>query len=171
MKKRFKWLSVLSLITLTASFRLESSVKPLRVEGLSTMSISNFDKSDSEVNSYYQGVGGYQGEELKSRLHDIIKDHTAYTYSEDVDIMKITDRDWALSPLSPTQLANWNPSVDTGIGDPYLKLLYGGNYNGTASAIKWSDNHTLLYGIKSTFGQSPTAISIRTPRLEPIFTT
>jgi len=154
MKKRINCLLVLSIITLTISFELENSVAPLQVEGLSTMSISTSDKSDSEVNAYYQGVSGYKGEELKAHLYSIIKDHTAYTYSEDVDIMKITDRDWTLSPLNSTQLAAWNPSIDTGIGDPYLKLLYGGNYNGTTSAVKWSDNHTTVWNKEHIWAKS-----------------
>jgi endonuclease I len=42
---------------------------------------------------YYDGTAGLAGEELKSALHDIIKDHTQYSYDALKEILKNTDED------------------------------------------------------------------------------
>lgn len=48
--------------------------------------------SFSQLN-YYQDANGKNGEALKSALHEIIKGHTEYTYSQLWELMKSTDED------------------------------------------------------------------------------
>lgn len=148
-KKLFLTLSLTSL--LASGLNYQNIVVP--VEAL-TNNVNITDVTDSNVNKYYQGVAGLQGESLQSALHKIIKDHTAFTYSETVNIMKITDRDWELSPLSNAQLKNYPFTTHTGIGDPYLKLLYGTNYNGTTNAVKWSEDHVKIWNKEHTWAKS-----------------
>jgi len=130
------------------------SASPVSVNALSTMSIDISDESDSAVNAYYSGVEGLQGEALKSALHNIIDDHSTLSYDDDVDAVKITDRDWTLSPMTSTELAAWTPSNDLGSGDPYLNLMYGANYNGTANAVKWSEDHTTIWNKEHIWAKS-----------------
>lgn len=42
---------------------------------------------------YYDGVDGKDGEQLKTALHDIIKDHTVYSYYASKFIFKLSDAD------------------------------------------------------------------------------
>lgn len=127
----------------------------LNVEAaIDVRSIDTTNLSDTQLTTYYSSAANLRGEQLQSALHDIIKGHTSFRYSDTKDIMKITDRDWVLSPLTEAELANYNFNNHTGIGDPYLKLLYGGNYNGTEHAVKWSENHVLIWNKEHTWAKS-----------------
>ncbi|GJP59921.1 hypothetical protein CLOP_g21050 [Closterium sp. NIES-67] len=44
-----------------------------------------------DVEQYYAGTQGLKGEALKAKLHDIIKGHKVYTYTEAWDALKILD--------------------------------------------------------------------------------
>lgn len=148
-KKLFLTLSLSSLLVSGINYQN-------KLENVSalTSNVDISDLNDTNINKYYQGVAGLQGKSLQSALHNIIKDHTAFTYSETVNIMKITDRDWDLSPLSNAQLKNYPFTTHTGIGDPYLKLLYGTNYNGTTNAVKWSEDHVKIWNKEHTWAKS-----------------
>lgn len=151
--KRKKFLIVASLFFLISS--AGAPINATRVHGLSGITHLNLgDLTDESVNEYYKGVEGLKGEALQSKLHEIIRDHTSFTYAKTVDIMKITDRDWTLSPLSNEELVNYPFEVDEGIGDPYLRLLYGEQYNGTENAVKWSENHTTIWNKEHTWAKS-----------------
>lgn len=104
--KRKKFLIVASLFFLISS--AGAPINATRVHGLSGITHLNLgDLTDESVNEYYKGVEGLKGEALQSKLHEIICDHTSFTYAKTVDIMKITDRDWTLSPLSNEELVNY----------------------------------------------------------------
>jgi len=48
---------------------------------------------NSQQTGYYNGTDGKQGDELKSALHDVIKDHVPYTYFSTKYIFSVTDVD------------------------------------------------------------------------------
>lgn len=77
----------------------------------------------SEVSAYYAGVDfDLSGDQLKSALYNKIKAHTTHGYSSLNNIMKITDRDWNLSP-------------DRSDSNPYMVLIYG-TYNFKTGSAK-----------------------------------
>ena len=121
---------------------------------VSVSKINISDVNDAALGTYYSSVQGLSGNDLQSALHNVINNHTAYSYSDTVNIMKITDRDWTKSPLSDTELINYPFTTHTGIGDPYLKLLYGTNYNGTSNAVKWSEDHVKIWNKEHTWAKS-----------------
>ena len=47
----------------------------------------------SQQTGYYNGTDGKSGEELKTALNDIIKDHTQYLYYFSKEIFKLSDAD------------------------------------------------------------------------------
>lgn len=84
------------------------------------------DLDDTQVNSYYSGVSGKIGDQLISTLNTIIDEHREYNYDSTTDryAYKIMDRNWELSPLTPSQLANFSYSSD----NPRIRKFYA-NYN------------------------------------------
>ena len=47
--------------------------------------------SISQTVDYYQSCFGLSGEELKSELHELISDHTSYSYTTTKDILRESD--------------------------------------------------------------------------------
>ncbi len=79
--------------------------------------------------NYYSQKGLFsnvKGDELLSKLNNVIKGHTEYDYESTSDrlIYKIIDRNWSLSPLTESQLNNFNYDSD----NPYIVKLYA-DYN------------------------------------------
>ena len=104
---------------------------------LSTLLFSTFvlSNSNKEViateaaapSNYYSSItSNMKGDTLKVALYNIIKGHDKYGYNGLEIAMKVTDRDYTLSPIG------------TDDDDPYVRLLYA-DYNGSKStAKKWS---------------------------------
>lgn len=94
---------------------------------LSSFSLLHENKSSVEVNAdtdYYASIKStMKGDTLKSALYNIIKGHTKYGYDSLEEAMKITDRDYTLSPEGTDE------------EDPYMRLLYA-DYNGNISTAK-----------------------------------
>ena len=104
---------------------------------LSTLLFSTFvlSNSNKEVaiteaaapSNYYSSItSNMKGDTLKEALYNIIKNHDKQSYDGLEVAMKVTDRDYNLSPIG------------TDDADPYMYLLYA-DYNGSKStAQKWS---------------------------------
>ena len=86
--------------------------------------------SDAAIPSnYYASINSnMKGDTLKVALYNIIKGHTKIDYDSLEPAMKVTDRDYILSPLG------------TDDDNPYVVTLYA-DYNGSkTTAIKWGDS-------------------------------
>lgn len=106
---------------------------------LSTLLFSTFlfTNSNKEVSvteasapsNYYSSINSsMKGDTLKVALYNIIKNHTRIPYDSLEPAMKVTDRDYTLSPLG------------TDDDNPYIVTLYA-NYNGNKStAIRYGDS-------------------------------
>lgn len=104
---------------------------------LSTLLFSTFvlSNSNKEVtiteaaapSNYYSSItSNMKGDTLKVALYNIIKNHVKQSYDGLEVAMRVTDRDYNLSPIG------------TDDDDPYMYLLYA-DYNGNKStAQKWS---------------------------------
>ncbi len=79
--------------------------------------------------NYYSSItSSMKGDTLKVALYNIIKGHTKRSYDSLENDMKVTDRDYTLSPLG------------TDDDNPYMNLLYA-NYNFNASTARyWGDS-------------------------------
>ncbi len=107
---------------------------------LSTLLFSTFvlSNSNKEVtiteaaapSNYYSSItSNMKGDTLKVALYNIIKNHVKQSYDGLEVAMKVTDRDYNLSPIG------------TDDDDPYMYLMYA-DYNGSKStAQKWSKSH------------------------------
>lgn len=107
---------------------------------LSTLLFSTFVLSNSNKkvtiteaaapSNYYSSItSNMKGDTLKVALYNIIKNHDKQSYDGLEVAMKITDRDYNLSPIG------------TDDDDPYMYLMYA-DYNGSKStAQKWSKSH------------------------------
>ncbi|MFA5235739.1 MAG: endonuclease, partial [Bacilli bacterium] len=140
---------ILATLTATATITFFKNANDIReTNALSNRDIITANLTDAQVNAYYTGVSGLSGTALKTELNDIIKGHTSFSYdSETPYIMKITDRDWTLSPLGTT--TNYSFS-----DDPYMNLMYGG-YNGVeGTAYKWSADHSAIWNKEHTWAKS-----------------
>lgn len=85
----------------------------------------NFSDVDEEdIISYYDGVEGLKGEELKDELTQIIDTDYYITYSNLWNWMKITDRDWDISNEIKESTYNFNRDSSY-----YFRNLYA-TYNG-----------------------------------------
>ena len=47
----------------------------------------------AQPNDYYETCNGLEGEELKEQLHNIIKDHTSFSYTTTKSILREADED------------------------------------------------------------------------------
>ena len=47
----------------------------------------------AQPNDYYETCNGLGGEELKEQLHNIIKDHTSFSYTTTKSILRDSDED------------------------------------------------------------------------------
>lgn len=104
---------------------------------LSTLLFSTFVLSNSNKkvtiteaaapSNYYSSItSNMKGDTLKVALYNIIKNHDKQSYDGLEVAMKVTDRDYNLSPIG------------TDDNDPYMYLMYA-DYNGSKStAQKWS---------------------------------
>lgn len=146
--------SVLAFGILASSIAF-SPVETHAVGGISissSASINMNDLTDAQVNAYYAGVSGLSGSSLKTTLNGIIDDHYTYSYSQTPNIMRVTDRDWDLSPESAD--ANGYATVDLTADDPYMNLMYG-QYNGsTSTAYLWSADHSTIWNKEHTWAKS-----------------
>lgn len=107
---------------------------------LSTLLFSTFVLSNSNKkvtiteaaapSNYYSSItSNMKGDTLKVALYNIIKNHDKQSYDGLEVAMKVTDRDYNLSPIG------------TDDDDPYMYLMYA-DYNGSKStAQKWSKSH------------------------------
>ena len=98
----------------------------------STFVLSNSNKEvaiteASAPSNYYSSItSNMKGDTLKVALYNIIKNHDKQSYDGLEVAMKVTDRDYNLSPIG------------TDDDDPYMYLMYA-DYNGSKStAQKWS---------------------------------
>ena len=55
--------------------------------------ILSFVISNAQPNNYYESCSGLNGEELKNELHNIIKNHTSYSYTTTKSILRDSDED------------------------------------------------------------------------------
>ncbi|MFA5686706.1 MAG: endonuclease [Bacilli bacterium] len=101
----------------------------------SKINISDLD--DDEVNSYYAGVDGLFGDDLKETLNDIIKDHHEYDYNSASDrtAYKIMDRNWDFSPASEIDLEDYDYEND----NPYIRKLYADYNNDIETADRFKN--------------------------------
>ena len=127
MKKLFLALSLSTLLTSSLLFATRSKdVKAVN--------------ADSD---YYASINtSMKGDTLKVALYNIIKkDHVAYGYNTLEVAMKITDRDYTLSPLQENEPDDY---------DPYMRLLYA-DYNGNTSTAKTWKTSQGKYGVSSGY--------------------
>jgi len=119
----------LTLVVLGLLFAKPS--QPLDVSAVSPMptNVNVSINTDSQVNSYYSGVSGLSGNALLGALNQIIDGHNEYDYDSTTHrtIYKIIDRNWDLSPLTPSELANFDYAND----NPFIHKLYA-DYNDSA---------------------------------------
>ena len=119
---------------------------------LSTLLFSTFIFSNSQkeaatveasaTTNYYSTINtSMKGDTLKVALYNIIKGHTKYEYSSLEVAMKITDRDYTLSPLQENEPEDY---------DPYMKLLYA-DYNGDPSTAKTWKTSQGSYGVEKGY--------------------
>ncbi len=148
MHQKKPWMIALGTLTLSAMITfIAAASNPYEASAVSSRDIITANLTDAQVNAYYTGVSGLSGTALKTELNDIINGHTSFSYDDTPDIMKITDRDWTLSPLGTT--TNYSFS-----DDPYMNLMYGG-YNGvTSTAYKWSADHSTIWNKEHTWAKS-----------------
>ncbi|MFA5735653.1 MAG: endonuclease, partial [Bacilli bacterium] len=129
------------------TFSLLSSVnyrQPIHLEAaIPSSGINATNLTDIEVNAYYQqaNVDGLTGEALKSALHNLIDDHSTVSYDGLKTAMKITDRDWASSPLTSAELSTYTHN-----DDPNLDVFYSNSTikssNIGSSENTWNREHT-----------------------------
>jgi endonuclease I len=128
MKKKFIWL-------LFAVFVLSYNVDTLEFNQPLKIDDNNFgeaidlsDTLDADVITYYSGIDGQTGDELKSALNTIISSSTSsISDSKTWDWMKITDRDWSISDEVDPETYDFD--TDTNY---YYYNLYA-SYNGDVS--------------------------------------
>ena len=116
---------------------------------LSTLLVSSFllvpshkEAKVAKAADYYASItSNMQGQTLKVALYNIIKGHTKYGYNSLEVAMKITDRDYELSPLQPNESDDY---------DPYMRLLYA-DYNGDVSTAKTWKTSQGSYGVSSNY--------------------
>ena len=86
------------------------------------------DRTGVELASYYAGINGTRGDALLAALNTIIDDHNEYNYGSSVHrtIYKIIDRNWDLSPLTPTELESFDYAADD--ATTYIRKFYA-DYN------------------------------------------
>jgi len=156
MKRQVPWIIGLSFVLMVSG--ISASIfcyadRTVPSSALSTQIIDTTLETDGEVNAYYATVDGLTGASLQNGLNEIIKNASSMTYEETAYAMKITDRDWTLSPLSAAASANYD-LTNAGTDDPYMYLLYG-QYNGsTETAYKWSADHTFIWNKEHTWAKS-----------------
>lgn len=100
---------------LFSSFVLTTSQKEIKVS-----------EAITPTNYYNSITSSMKGDTLKVALYNIIKGHTKYPYGSLEVAMKVTDRDYTLSPLQENESEDY---------DPYMRLLYA-DYNGSTSTAK-----------------------------------
>ena len=136
--------------TLISSPQKAQALGGTAIASATSVNLNNL--SDTEVNAYYSGVSGLSGTELKTTLNGIIDNHYYYSYDKTPNIMRVTDRDWDLSPVTPD--ANGYATFNLLEDDPYMNLLYG-QYNGVAStAYLWSADHSTIWNKEHTWAKS-----------------
>lgn len=130
MKNKYKLTLASSFLLLTFAFSLSRPLNTVVKAVTLPTSINVSNLSDESISGYYAGVEGLKGTSLSQALHEKIKDHVEFDYESTTDryAYKIIDRNWDLSPLSPSQLANYNHATD----NPYIMKLYA-DYNLDAS--------------------------------------
>jgi len=143
---------LVGIIASTVSF---SPISAHAVGGISissSASINLNNLADAQVNAYYTGVSGLSGTSLKTSLNGIIDGQHTYSYSQTPDIMRVTDRDWGLSPETPD--TNGYATVNLTAANPYMNLMFG-QYNGSAStAYLWSADHSAIWNKEHTWAKS-----------------
>jgi len=87
---------------------------------------------------YYDNADGLSGEQLKTALHHIIKNHTEYSYSQTDEMMMETDED-------PN---NSNNVILLYKGTSQAKSTFGGNSNDWNREHVWAKSH-------GNFGETP----------------
>ena len=128
-----------------------ANVKPVNA----AISINVTDTSTADIRSYFSALNSLStvelsGANLLTSLKPILSNgHTTISYANVWGWGKITDRDWAQSPMTPTQLANYTLDSD----NPYVHLLYR-NDNGTSTAGHADDDHNLYINREHTWPQS-----------------
>ncbi len=117
------------------------SLSALLVSPLLLTNKSNEVKADAPSNYYASINSSMKGDDLKVALYNIIKGHTKYGYKTLEVAMKITDRDYTLSPLQDNEPDDY---------DPYMKLLYA-DYNGDPSTAKTWKTSQGSYGTTTNY--------------------
>lgn len=141
------------LVTVGFFVSLSAHFSVFKTQALSSQTIDTTLENDAEVNAYYAGVDGLTGASLQSGLYHIIKNATSMTYDETAYAMKITDRNWDLSPLSVGTQVLYDLSK-YGTDDPYLNLLYGTYNASSGTAYRWSADHATIWNKEHTWAKS-----------------
>ncbi len=96
----------------------------------------------AQPTGYYAGTEGKSGDELKTALHEIIKDHVAYSYFASKTIMKFSDAD----PENPGNVI----LVYTGRSQDANDYGSGGNQINREHV--WSKSHGNFEGVAPMYG-------------------
>lgn len=129
----------------------------VRVEPVNatTIAVNVTDTSTANVRSYYSALNSLStvqrsGTNLLTNLKPVLSSgHTDISYADVWLYGKITERDWAQSPMTTTQLASYTLGSD----NPYVHLLYR-NDNGTSTAAHADDTHGSIIDREHAWPQS-----------------
>jgi len=153
----YKKIKLFTLVVLLASLGVNNSknvATPVKAASPMPININMATTTKEELLSYYSTVEGKKGDELLGELYTIIKDHNEYDYESSTHryIFKIIDRNWELSPLTPTQLKYFDYAGDM----PYIRKLYA-DYNDditTADLFKNPDASRVSFDKEHIWAQS-----------------
>jgi len=152
-KIKSKFIMLLAVTMFTGSLNISKSYYPVKA-GPRPPNINMIMRNGTEILNYYNGINGLSGENFLAALNQKISGHTEYNYESDNDreVYKIIDRNWALSPLTPEELQNFNYAEDM----PYIRKLYA-DYNDditTADLFKNPDASRVSFDREHIWAQS-----------------
>ncbi|MBX2842947.1 MAG: endonuclease [Flammeovirgaceae bacterium] len=84
------------------------------VDEISDTIINSPQEETFVYSGYYESINGLKGEELKSKLNDLIQDHKTFTYRSVYNILKELDRDPNNTDNIIGIYSNFSISADTG---------------------------------------------------------
>lgn len=116
----------------------------------------------AQPTGYYNGTEGLDGEELKSALHNIIKSHTEFSYTDIWSILKFSDED----PDNSDNLI----LIYTGRSQNKAYRDRGGNYDYEANGYTYDDSYNREHVWAKSHGNFGTDIGVGTDAhsLKPI---
>jgi len=152
-KVKSKFIMLLAVAMFTGSLNINKYYNAVKALSLPT-NINMTMRNGAELFSYYDGINGLSGENLLGALNQKISGHTEYSYTSDTDFnaFKILHRNWNLSPLTTTELQNFDYINDM----PYINKLYA-DYNddiNTADLFKNVDATSVSFDKEHIWAQS-----------------